>query len=261
MNKIEMYRDSLQVSLMNYQRTVILKEKDGKRVLVIFISADGAKAIKMLLQNNPVAPNLANDFIYDIINKLGATLKYVVVDKLVQETFYAKTVIDHGSENIEIDCRPSDAFAIALRAGVPIYVTEEILSKVGVTLDSESADTSINQRFPMAKTETNTITTEMSEEQDSQLIKEYIRYGEECCWCFAVDLQRVKAKQIGQYYFPDAEVLHFKCDRCGGEYSNHHKTLIEEDYIRERIVVLHPELRGYITKDLIRQINNRLYRT
>ena len=48
----------------------------------------------MLLQNNPVSPHLTHDFIYDIIIKLGATLKYIVVDKLVQETFYAKAVVE-----------------------------------------------------------------------------------------------------------------------------------------------------------------------
>ena len=141
MSKIEMYIDSLRVSLMNYQRTLILKEKGGKRVLAMFVSADGGDTISMELQKIQTSTRLTPDFICAIITSLGATLKYIVVDKLVQETFYAKAGLEHGSENIEIDCRPSDAFAIALRAGAPIYVTEELLSKAGVTIDNGDGNT------------------------------------------------------------------------------------------------------------------------
>ncbi len=141
MSKIEMYIDSLRVSLMNYQRTLILKEKEGKRVLAMFISAEGADAISMELKKIPPPAHLTHDFICSIITRLGATLKYVIIDRLSQETFYAKAVMERESEPIEIDSRPSDAIAIALRAGVPIYVTEEILSKGGVTIDTANGNT------------------------------------------------------------------------------------------------------------------------
>ena len=81
---------------------------------------------------------------------------------------------------------------------------------------------------------------------------------EECRWCFAIDLQRVKAKQISKYDFPDATILHMKCPRCGGEYSYYFRAW-GEDYIKERIVTLHPEIQERLTDDMIRIINDRLW--
>jgi hypothetical protein len=81
---------------------------------------------------------------------------------------------------------------------------------------------------------------------------------EECRWCFAIDLQRVKAKEIAKYDFPDATILSMKCDRCGGEYSYYFRVR-GEDYIKERMIALHPDIQGHVTDDKIRAINHRLW--
>ena len=92
-----------------------------------------------------------------------------------------------------------------------------------------------------------------------QLIKDHRKADwKECRWCFAIDLQRVKAKQIAKHNFPDATILHMRCPRCGGEYSYYFRAW-GEDYIKERIVALHPEIQERITNELIRLINGRLW--
>jgi len=99
----------------------------------------------------------------------------------------------------------------------------------------------------------------MEVEQISQLTKAHLEDGEdECRWCFAVDMERVKCNQIAQYDFPDATVLHFKCPRCGGEFSYYIRAW-GEDYLRNTILKLHPELEGRIDDDLIRKINDRMW--
>jgi transcription initiation factor IIE alpha subunit len=92
-----------------------------------------------------------------------------------------------------------------------------------------------------------------------RLIKDHCKaYEEECRWCFAIDLQRVKANLVVKYNFPDATILHMKCPRCGGEYSYYFREW-GEDYIKERIMTLHPEIRERITDDMIRTINYLLW--
>jgi hypothetical protein len=98
---------------------------------------------------------------------------------------------------------------------------------------------------------------------DEQSIKEITRHHVEaleleCRWCFAVDLQRVKANIIAQHDFPDATVLHLKCPRCGGEFSYYIRGW-SEPYLAERITTLHPGLIGQITSDLIGEVNDRMW--
>ena len=99
----------------------------------------------------------------------------------------------------------------------------------------------------------------MDSSQARQLIKEYREEGEtECRWCFAIDLQRVKANIIGQYNFPDATVLHLKCSRCDSEFSYYTRGW-SEPYLRNIILKLHPKLEDKIDDNLIRKINDRMW--
>ena len=138
MSKIEMIIDSVRVSLMNYQRAIILKEKGGERYLPMWVDGAQADAITTGLQEASSSKPLTHDFICSIISKLGAVLKYVVVDELTDETFYTKAILEREGNVIEIDCRPSDAFATAIRSKAPIFVTEEILKESGITADEIS---------------------------------------------------------------------------------------------------------------------------
>ncbi len=136
MDNVEMVIDSVRVSLLNYQRAVILKEKAGERYLPMWVGAYEGDAIStgLLKVNASASGPLVHDLVCSIISKLGAALKYVVVDKFIQETFRAKVFLEREGEDFEIDCRPSDASAIAIRESAPVYVTEEILKEVGLTL-------------------------------------------------------------------------------------------------------------------------------
>ncbi|MBE9513779.1 MAG: bifunctional nuclease family protein [Chloroflexi bacterium] len=135
---IEMTIDSIRVSLMNYQRVVILKEKGTVRYLPIWIGPAEADAIAVKLQNVELARPLTHDLLGSVVNALGASLKFVVVNELQNDTFFAKLFLSVDGEQIEVDSRPSDALALAVRAGVPIYAEESVLDKAGITLDEET---------------------------------------------------------------------------------------------------------------------------
>lgn len=135
---IEMTIDSIRVSLMNYQRVVILKEKKAGRYLPIWIGAAEADAIAVKLQGVSVPRPLTHDLLSSVIDSLGATLDSVIVSDLKSDTFYAKIILSVDGEQIEIDSRPSDALALAVRANAPIYVEEAVLDKAGILLDEET---------------------------------------------------------------------------------------------------------------------------
>ncbi len=135
---IEMTIDSIRVSLMNYQRVVILKEKLAKRYLPIWIGPAEADAIAVKLQGVTVPRPLTHDLLCQIIDSLGATIRSIVVSDLKSDTFYAKIMLTVNGNPVEIDSRPSDALAIAVRAEVPIYAEESVLDKAGIILDEET---------------------------------------------------------------------------------------------------------------------------
>lgn len=134
----EMTIDSIRVSPMNYQRVVILKEKDTDRYLPIWIGPAEADAIAVKLQDLSVPRPLTHDLLRTIIDTLGGTVQHILVSDLQNDTFYAKITIQSNGDSQEIDCRPSDAVALAVRAQVPIFVEEAVLDKAGVQLDKET---------------------------------------------------------------------------------------------------------------------------
>ena len=135
---IEMDIDSIRVSLMNYQRVVILKEKSSQRYLPIWIGPAEAESIAIKLQDVSVPRPLTHDLITEIIGELGAKISAIVVSDLTNDTFFAKIVLDHDGGKVEIDSRPSDAIALAVRTKVPIYVDEGVLERAGVLIDKET---------------------------------------------------------------------------------------------------------------------------
>ena len=138
----EMYIDSIRLSPMNYQRVVILKEKDSDRYLPIWIGQFEADAIAVKLQEVKVPRPLTHDLLGNVIDAMGGVVKRVVVSDLQNDTFYAKIILEFGENSNghskEVDSRPSDALALAVRTGVPIFVEEGVLSKAGVQLDEEA---------------------------------------------------------------------------------------------------------------------------
>jgi len=135
---IEMTIDSIRVSLMNYQRVVMLKEKMAERYLPIWIGPAEADAIAVKLQGVTVPRPLTHDLLRTVINTLGATINSIIVSDLKNDTFFAKVILDVDGGQMEVDSRPSDALALAVRAEVPIYAEETVLDKASILLDKET---------------------------------------------------------------------------------------------------------------------------
>ena len=134
---VELTIESIRVSLMNYQRVVILRDKSSDRYLPIWIGAAEADAIAVQLQEVAVARPLTHDLLRSVIDTLGAHVNHVIVNDLSNDTFYARIVLDVNGGSMEIDSRPSDAIALAVRVKVPIFADESVLDKAGVMLDKD----------------------------------------------------------------------------------------------------------------------------
>ena len=137
---IEMKIDSIRVSMMNYQRVVILKEKAANRYLPIWIGPSEADAIAVKLQNIELARPLTHDLLQSVIGSLGAAVNFIVVSELQNDTFFAKLSLNVNGEQVEVDSRPSDALALAVRAGAPIYAEEAVLDKAGIILEEGTGE-------------------------------------------------------------------------------------------------------------------------
>ena len=142
----ELTIESIRVSPMNYQRVVILKEKDSDRYLPIWIGPSEADAIAVKLQDLNVPRPLTHDLLGTIIDTLGGEVKHILVNDLENDTFYAKIVIEVDGNTQEIDSRPSDAIALAVRTKSPIYAEEAVMEKAGVLLDKETGKPMIPER-------------------------------------------------------------------------------------------------------------------
>ena len=137
---MELVIDSIRVSLLNYQRVVILRVKDSDRYLPIWIGPSEADAIALKLQDVSVPRPLTHDLLRAVIVSLGATVNHIVVSDLTDDTFYAKIVLQHNGTTMEVDSRPSDAIALAVRTRVPIYAEDTVLDKAGVQMDMETGE-------------------------------------------------------------------------------------------------------------------------
>ena len=129
--------DSVRASLLSQHRVVVLKEEDMERYLAIWIGPYEADAITIKLQGVEVARPLTHDLLEQSVTKLGAKVSHVLVNDLHDDTFYARIVVDQNGERIELDSRPSDAIALAVRVQSPIFVSESVMERAGVTPDEE----------------------------------------------------------------------------------------------------------------------------
>ena len=111
-------------------QVIVLKEKNGERYLPIVIGIIEATAIKMKVSGFQPPRPLTHDLLNNLIIQMGAKLEKVLVTKLESNIFYAKLMVrKNDGEIIEVDARPSDSIALALRAGAPIFVKEEVLEQ------------------------------------------------------------------------------------------------------------------------------------
>lgn len=134
---VEMSVESVRINLATNQRVVILKDGQGDRYLFIWIATAEAYSIAMELQGTTSLRPLTHDLLKTVIADLGGKLISVIINDLSDDIFYARLVLDANGRHVEVDSRPSDAIALAVRAKVPIYVEESVLDHAGVTLQSQ----------------------------------------------------------------------------------------------------------------------------
>jgi bifunctional DNase/RNase len=134
---IEVVIDSIRVSLMSQQRIVILREVQAERYLPIWIGVYEAEAITLSLQEVEVARPLTWDLLKNVFGILNARIVRVEVVALKDDTFYGNIVADVANQTINIDSRPSDALALAVRANVPILVDRSIMDVAGITPEED----------------------------------------------------------------------------------------------------------------------------
>ncbi len=123
----QMKVDKLGIDLLTHDPVVILKDLDGSHYLPILIGPFEATAIALALEGAAVPRPLSHDLMRSILETLGGKLQQVIVHDIRDATFYAKLVVVRDGATLEIDARPSDGIALALRAGAPIYVSDKIV--------------------------------------------------------------------------------------------------------------------------------------
>ena len=152
---IEVEIDSVRVSLTNQQRIVILKQVNEERYLPIWIGLYEAEAITIALQEIQVARPQTHDLLKTLIQSLNARLINVEVVSLSEDVFYGNLVIDVNEQQKQVDCRPSDAIALAARMRVPILVSEEVMAQAGIVPEEDISedDSEIQKEQPIADLE------------------------------------------------------------------------------------------------------------
>lgn len=134
---IETIVESIRVSLVTQARVVILKEVEGERHLPIWIGGFEAEAIAMELQGMSSSRPLPYDLLRSVIGELGGEVRRIVITEINNDVFYARIIVDQNGVGFEIDSRPSDAIALAVRVKAPIFVDDSVMDRAGVRLDDD----------------------------------------------------------------------------------------------------------------------------
>lgn len=137
---VEVIIDSVRVSLTNQQRIVVLRQVDADRYLPIWIGPYEAEAITVALQNIEVSRPQTHDLLMNVIGRMGGRLMRVEVIALRDDVFYGVLMIEFNGDILEVDTRPSDALALAVRGRVPVLVAQEVMRTAGVTPEKDLQD-------------------------------------------------------------------------------------------------------------------------
>lgn len=134
---IEVTIASIRVSLMSQNRIVELREEGGDRILPIWIGPYEAESITLQLQSVDVPRPLTHDLLKSAIETLGGEVLHILISGLEKSTYFARIVLDVDGDTVEIDSRPSDAIALAVRVNAPIYVADEVMDQAGLRPEEE----------------------------------------------------------------------------------------------------------------------------
>jgi bifunctional DNase/RNase len=137
---VEMSVESVRVHTLSTQHVVILKELHRDRYLPIWIGPWEANAIALKLQGVSPERPLTHDLFAKTLAELGVSVERIVVSDLADETFRARIVLRQAGETHEVDARPSDAIALAIRVNVPIFATDAVMDRAGVIPESDEEE-------------------------------------------------------------------------------------------------------------------------
>lgn len=131
--EVRMDLAQIRISESHDQQVIVLRERHGARLLHIVIGFPEALAIDRRVkgQHTQLQRPLTHELLTNVIEQLGAELEKIVVNDLQEHTFFAKLVLRHQGEVVEVDSRPSDAIALGIASDVPIYVEDRVLAAAG----------------------------------------------------------------------------------------------------------------------------------
>jgi uncharacterized protein len=134
---VEMHIESVRVHMLSNRHVVILKDQVGDRYLPIWIGAWEASAIAMRLQGLQAERPLTHDLFAAALDRLGVRVERVVISELADETYHARIHLERDGVQVEVDARPSDALALAVRAEVQIFAAEDVLAQAALAADPD----------------------------------------------------------------------------------------------------------------------------
>ncbi|MGI9016778.1 MAG: bifunctional nuclease family protein [Euzebya sp.] len=143
---IELELVGVRVELPHNQPIVLLKESSGERFLPIWIGAVEATSIAFALQGVETSRPMTHDLMKDLLDALTVSVERIVVTELRDGTFYAEIVLNGPSGQTTVSSRPSDAIALAVRAGIPVYADEGVLDEAGILIDdTDESETEVEK--------------------------------------------------------------------------------------------------------------------
>jgi bifunctional DNase/RNase len=160
---VEVQIDSVRVSLMSPQRVVILRQKDTERYLPIWVGPYEAESITIALQEVEMSRPLTHDLLKNVFTVFDGKILRVEIVALREDIFYGNIVTETGSKITNVDSRPSDAIALALRAHVPILVSLDVMNEAGILPEKDIQD---ETPAPPAHQETKPLPAPSKESED-----------------------------------------------------------------------------------------------
>ena len=137
---VEMVVESVRVHMLSSQHVVILKETERDRYLPIWIGPWEASAIAMKLQGLTPERPLTHDLFATTLEEIGAQIERVVISELAEETFHATITFERDGRTVEVDARPSDALALAVRTSAPIFAADDVIEESAIEFEGEEVE-------------------------------------------------------------------------------------------------------------------------
>ncbi len=144
-DEIEMTVESVRVHMPTGRHVLVLRETGQGRLLMIWVGPWEASAIAMKLQGLTPERPLTHDLLVSVLQELDVAVGRIVISDLADETFHARLLLTGATGPLDIDARPSDAIALAVRLGTPIYATEDVLDRAATVPDEEGEDSDADE--------------------------------------------------------------------------------------------------------------------